>query len=329
MAGMTGAQYNLILSAQIKDGTVQASLEKLKDKMRSTGTDVLDLKVTLDKEGNLQKYTQKWATAAGEVTSQTGKMVKAYGEVDGKMKLMGTTLQETTTISKNAKREAKELAAEQKALAASAEDVGKKTGGLASSMLQSIKTAAIYALSIGLVYKALREVGEGVQYIKDLDKEMRNIQIVAGYTDEQIKSLAGDYNILAKELGATTLEVASGSLEWTRQGKSIAETQELLRSTLMLSKLGNVEAAEATEYLTSVLNGFKLEAKDAEGVVDKLVAVDNAAATSTQELATAMQKSSVSAQAAGVDLNTLIAYIGTVSSITRLSAETVGTSLIF
>ena len=42
----------------------------------------------------------------------------------------------------------------------------------------------------------------------------------------------------------------------------------------MLSKLGMMEASEATEKLTATLNGYKFEAEDATEVVDKLVNVD-------------------------------------------------------
>lgn len=42
----------------------------------------------------------------------------------------------------------------------------------------------------------------------------------------------------------------------------------------MLGKLGNLEMAQSTEYLTAILNGFKMEAEDAIDVVNKLVAVN-------------------------------------------------------
>lgn len=54
-----------------------------------------------------------------------------------------------------------------------------------------------------------------------------------------------------------------------------------------MSKLGMMESTEATTKLTSTLNGFKMEAKDAIGVVDSLVSVDLAAATSVEEISTA------------------------------------------
>lgn len=93
---------------------------------------------------------------------------------------------------------------------------------------------------------------------------------------------------------------------------------------MMLSKLGNMSSAEATEKLTSTLNGYKLEAKDAADVVSKLVAVDNIAATSTNELAVAMQYSAAIANQTGVSLEQLISYIAVVSETTRQNAESIG-----
>ena len=96
----------------------------------------------------------------------------------------------------------------------------------------------------------------------------------------------------------------------------------------MLSKLGALDAATATDYLTSTLNSYKLSAKDAVSVVDKLVAVDNVAATSSGELAMALKYSAAVGQDAGVTLEQLISYIGTVSSVTRQSAESIGQALL-
>ena len=92
----------------------------------------------------------------------------------------------------------------------------------------------------------------------------------------------------------------------------------------MLSKLGDLEAADATKYLTSTLNGYKMEAEDATSVVDKLVAVDNVAATSVRELATALQYSAAIASETGVSFEQLVSYIGVVSETTRQNAESIG-----
>lgn len=199
----------------------------------------------------------------------------------------------------------------------------------AAGLGRAIKQTVQYATSIGLVYGALKQLKDGIAFVSQLNKEMTNIQLLqaeGAQTNEQIADLALQYNDLAKAMGATTIEVAQGSTEWLRQGKSIEDTKELLQSTLMASKLGNMQSAEATEYLTAILNGFNLKAGDAVTVVDKLIAVDNKSATSFKELATAMQYSSAIAKESGVSFDNLTGYIATVSSRTRLSAEMIGTA---
>jgi len=173
----------------------------------------------------------------------------------------------------------------------------------------------------------LKQIKDGIQYIRDLNKELTNIQIVTGMSGKEIARLATNFNDLAIEMGATTVEVAAGSTEWFRQGKTIEETTELMRATMMLSKLGNLEAAQSTEYLTSTLNGFKLEAEDAIGVVDVLINLDNEYATSAGEISAALQRSANSAQQVGVDLEKLASIITVISSVTRKSADSIGTSL--
>lgn len=84
-------------------------------------------------------------------------------------------------------------------------------------MKNALKQTVEYALSIGLVYGALNQLSQGIEYISQLNKEMTNIQLLqvdGAKTNEQIGNLAMRYNSLAKEVGATTLEVAKGSVEW-------------------------------------------------------------------------------------------------------------------
>jgi TP901 family phage tail tape measure protein len=94
----------------------------------------------------------------------------------------------------------------------------------------------------------------------------------------------------------------------------------------MMSKLGNIEAAQATELMTATLNGFKLSANDAMSVVDRLIALDNSYATSVAEIATALQYTAAVANQAGVNFNQMAAYITIVSSVMRISAESIGQS---
>lgn len=61
-------------------------------------------------------------------------------------------------------------------------------------------------------------------------------------------------------------------------------------------------------------------------IVDSLSAVDLRAATSTEELAIALQRSANSGREAGIEFERLLGYIAAVSETTRRSASTIGES---
>lgn len=220
---------------------------------------------------------------------------------------------------KNAEQAQKQLNGQIKAQGKDWENNNKKVTELGDT----IKKVFNYIL----VYRGFQMLQQGVQQaidtMKDLDKAFTDIQMVTGDTDEQTAELAQNYNSLAKEMGSTTQEVAEGASEWLRQGKTTEETTQLLKSSMTLSKVGAMESAEATELLTSSLNGYKYAAKDAMSVVDKISAIDLAAATSSYELATALSRTANSANDANVSFDKLLAMIGTTSSVTRKSASTI------
>lgn len=194
----------------------------------------------------------------------------------------------------------------------------------------AVKQTVAYTLSIGLMRNAQNLLNSAIEYTMNLNKEMTNIQVLqaeGAKTNDEIASLAKSYNSLAKEMASTTIEIAQGSVEWLRQGKTIAETNELLKSSTMLAKLGALSTANATEYLTAVLNSYKIASEDAISVVNKLVAVDNISATSTTELATALKYSASSAAEAGVSFEQLVSYIAVISSTTRINAESIGQAM--
>lgn len=170
------------------------------------------------------------------------------------------------------------------------------------------------------------------QYLKEvydnvlkLDTAMANLQIASGKTRVEIESLTSSYAKLAQQLGATTIEVAEAADTWLRQGYAAKEANTLIRNSTMLSKLGQMEAAEASTALTSAMKGYGVAVDDSIGIVDKLTKVDMEAAASAGDIATAMAETATSAKLAGVSMDTLIGYIATVKEVTQDGAESVGT----
>ena len=193
--------------------------------------------------------------------------------------------------------------------------------GLIESFAHSLKTYALYAIAMGIWSEITESISNCINYVKDLDAAMTNIRVVTMGTKEETKGLLELYNQMGQELGASTTDIAEGAVDWLRQGYNETDTTELVEASTKLSKLALIENAEATEYLTSALKGYKLEAEDAIGVIDQLVSIDLVAATSAGDLAEAMSRTANMARTTGIEMNELLGMIATVSEVTQNSAK--------
>ena len=335
-----------------KAGNAQKITEKLLDTLKNnplytpkgegeTKTTIIDSRsqaklVEQERNKNMalmaaaNKKAEEWSTRAQNMSKKEGAAIQAKAE---KVQKLSIAYERAQKRGSSGSRILKQWELENKELDKQI-DLTKRAATGVQGWAENIKRAFVqsvsYATSLGVLRLAQQALNQTIQFAIQLNKEMLNIQILqaeGAQTPNEIKSLASSFNELAKSLGATTLEVAQGSVEWLRQGKTIAETRELLKASTMMSKLGNLDAASSTEYLTSTLNSYKMSAEEAVRVVDKLVAVDNVAATSTRELATALRYSAAVAAEAGVELDQLISYIAVISSTTRLNAEQIGQAM--
>lgn len=181
------------------------------------------------------------------------------------------------------------------------------------------------------VYRVLNKLSRGLQQIialtNQLDQATFNIQVVTGQSRNEVSGLITSYRKLADQLGATTVQIANAANEWLRQGYEAQQANELITASTYLSKLGMIEAGQATQYLTSMIKGFKMEVSDAVNIVSKLTAVDMQAATSAGDIAAALQNVSTTAQLAGVSLDETIAYASTIIETTQRDASSVGMAL--
>lgn len=334
---MANSNYTLLLQAQINAASIQEQLTAMAGKYTLAinaavssvqqaattavsgsgaggvgGTSPISVTAAenVEKFKNALKTMHPVATTTNNVINQMVKandaQVSGFGEVTKRAIGLSNNLEKFTDVTRRA-------------------DVATKSW--IGDLQNAFEKIALWAVATGIVYGSLKALKEGVEYIKDLNKEMTNIQIVTGFADSQIKNLTFSYNRLAGQLGATTLEVSRASLEFFRQGKTVEETAILTTQSIMMSKLANLDAAQSTEYLTSIINGFKLSIEEVPDILSKLISLDNAYATSTGEIALAMQRSSNSAQQAGISLEKLAAFITIISSTTRKSADSIGESM--
>lgn len=202
--------------------------------------------------------------------------------------------------------------------------VGAEGGNILTYLEGKIKTFFTYVMANKITMTALGSLTKIKDAVLDLNEAMTQLQIITGYNNEEAEKLLMTYNGMAQELGTTTTKVAEGAQDWLRQGYALNETNDLIRQSMALSIMGNMEASEATESITSALKGYSLAAKSASDIVDKFFAVDMAAATSSSKLAVALSKCAANAKLAGISMDDLIGQIAVVSSITQEAGESTG-----
>lgn len=186
---------------------------------------------------------------------------------------------------------------------------------------RKIETTAYLAL--------LKEINDAAERAKDtmvqLDKVVTDLSVATGDSRSSVKDLLKDYNSMAKQLASTTIQVSQAADDYLRAGKLMKESNQLIKDSIMLSKLGQINSSEATEDLLATMNGFDMSVNQVNDALDAMVAIDMAASTSSGDIATALKYCASSADIAGVSFNKLAAMIGTVQDKTMQSAETVGT----
>ncbi|MGN1154678.1 MAG: phage tail tape measure protein [Agathobacter sp.] len=206
----------------------------------------------------------------------------------------------------------------------------KTTTKATQSFGDSLKKALNIGSAATLIAKGFHEItsaaGKAKEAVKDIDAAIMELRMATNDSYANTLKLVKGYNQLGQQIGATTTEVTDSANSFLRQGKSISETNELIRDSMILSKTANISAADATKYLTSAMKGYKVEAQDAIGIVDKLLATDLISATDAGGLAEGMSKTAVSANMAGVEMEKLIGYLAATGEVTQESMSIIGNS---
>lgn len=150
----------------------------------------------------------------------------------------------------------------------------------------------------------------GFKKIKDVSIELNEtvtgLSMATGASKKELQSYIESYSKLGDELGATVIDVAKSGTEWLKQGKIIAETEDLIRSSMVLSKVGKLSSADATKYLTDIMKDYEVSVGDTLGVVDKLYAVDMNSSADIGGLVEGMSEVADNAKLAGVSIDTLL-----------------------
>lgn len=177
------------------------------------------------------------------------------------------------------------------------------------------------------LYKIVDAGKKAVSTVKEFDDLKTNLAMVTGKDKTYTEDLMQSYNELGQEIGSITSDVAESANTWLRQGRSMADTNQLIKDSMVLSKDAQMSSENAAQVLTSTLNGFKLGADQASRINDILTSIDLKSASDAGGIGTSLQKVASQANNVGMSLEKTAAIIATIKDVTQGSDETIGTSL--
>lgn len=177
------------------------------------------------------------------------------------------------------------------------------------------------------IYKVGDAAKEAVSTVKSLDDQIVSLQLATGKSYNVVSGMMKDYVSLGADLGAIGETVSEGATAWIRQGKSIQEVNDLVKSSVIFSKVGDMSAEDATKYLTASLNGYKLQTDAAQSVIDAISAIDLSAAVSSSDLAEGMSRVAVLADQSEVSMNKLLGYLATMSEVQQAGGAKTGSAM--
>ena len=166
-----------------------------------------------------------------------------------------------------------------------------------------------------------RTIRGAINHIRELDKVMTEIAVVTDMTQKELWDQISVYSDMAQQYGATTAGVYEVSQLYYQQGLQTAEVMQLTEETLKMAKIAGLDYADATDYMTVAIRGFKMEMSDAQNVVDVYSNIAAITASDTEELAVAMSKTASSAEAVGSSFENTTAMIALMVETTREAPE--------
>lgn len=203
----------------------------------------------------------------------------------------------------------------------------KETASWMDKLVESFANTLRWKFTSGAIDSFAGTIQKAWSYAQKLDNSLNNIRIVTNKSAEDMEKFSKEANQAAKSLGASTTSYTNASLIYFQQGLGDKDTKARTETTIKAANVTGQNAAEVSEQLTAVWNGYKVVAEEAELYVDKLAAVAATTAADLEEISTGMSKVASAANAMGVNVDQLSAQLSTIISVTRQDASVVGTAL--
>lgn len=191
----------------------------------------------------------------------------------------------------------------------------------------TLKNTARWQISSSMLHTFMGSLQSAYRYAQDLNQSLNRIQIVTGASDEHMAKFAENANKAAQRLSTTTTRYTDASLIYYQQGLSDKEVAARAETTIKLANVSGQSAEKVSDQMTAIWNNFAKGGENLEYYADVITALGAATASSSEEIATGLEKFAAIADTVGLSYENASAALATITATTRQSADTVGTGL--
>lgn len=202
----------------------------------------------------------------------------------------------------------------------------RRSNELMDKLLITMKNTIRWQITSNLLTGFTSGIGDAYRYAEDLNESLNNIRIVTGKNTAEMAQFAKQANRAAKELNTTTTKYTDASLIYYQQGLDDKQVKARTDVTAKFANVSRENLTTSSEYLTAIWNNFAKGSKNLEYFADVIVALGAATASSSQEIATGLNRFAATAETVGLSYEYATAALATVTATTRQSAEVVGTA---
>ena len=213
-------------------------------------------------------------------------------------------------------------------------EMQRKFRGFTDSIRYNLTQVAQWTLAIGLIYGPMRKLSEMYQTMIENQSKLADVSIVVNENfqtqretfdsisksalkyGEELTGVIDAYGQAYKAVGSRTTPQTRG-----------ADATSLLEASLALSKLSNMDEAQAIDILTAALAQTNTEFSNSTDIIDKWVRVAREAKVDVSDLATGTAMLGDAAATANLDIDQLNALISTMAQVTQAGPKEAANSL--
>ena len=202
----------------------------------------------------------------------------------------------------------------------------QETGALSQTSDNLFKRVGQYFTASSIYYEFSKAVKFGVSSIIELDDAMTDLKKVTDESDSTYKEFMNTANKMAINLGNSTKGIIDATAMYAQMGYTMKDAVEASKTNTVYSNVADIDSITAAEHLISLMQSFKIEAKDSIKIIDRLNEVSNSYSVSASGLGEALKRSSSALVAANNNLSESVAMVTAANTVIQ-NPEEVGNAL--